>query len=248
MPDSQPTPTPPTPSRSRIAALWRPSRGHLLVAALLLAFGLVITLQIRSRAVEQDYSALRRTELVALLDDLTAESRRLEAEIAELQATRQRLSSGADRQRAARAEAERRRTELSILSGAAPAAGPGVRVVIADPAEAVGEGILLDALEELRDAGAEVIEVNDTVRVVASSWIGAENGRLTMDGVALERPFVIDAIGDPHALTEALRYRGGLTSEIQDEKIGGSVSINSSDRIEIHATREPAVPEFAKPA
>lgn len=243
MPDQESPQTP-----RRIAVLWRPSRGHLMVAVLLAVFGLLVTVQLRSRAGEQDYSGLRRTELVALLDDLTAESRRLEAEIAELRDTQEQLLSGADRQRVAREEAERRRTELSILSGAAPAVGEGIRVVIADPNEAVGETILLSALEELRDAGAEVMEVNDSVRVVASSWIGSDGNQVVMDQIALDRPFVIDAIGDPHALTESLRYRGGLVSEIQDEKIGGTVSIASSDRIEITATREPIVPEFAKPA
>ncbi len=232
----------------RVPAMLRPSRGHLLVAVLLLVFGLIVTMQIRSRAGEQDYSGLRRTELVAILDDLTAESRRLEAEIAQLRTTQQQLLSGADRQRVAREEAERRRKELSILSGAAPAVGEGIRVVIADPNQAVGETVLLDALEELRDAGAEVMEVNDTVRVVANSWIGSDGSRIVMDGVALARPFVIDAIGEPHALTEALRYRGGLVSEIQDEKTGGTVSIDSSDRIEITSVREPSNPEFAKPA
>lgn len=242
-------PEPGTPEAPRqLAALWRPSRGHLLVAVLLLVFGLIVTMQLRSRAGEQDYSGLRRTELVAILDDLTAESRRLEAEIAELRTTQQQLLSGADRQRVAREEAERRRKELSILSGAVPAVGEGVRVVIGDPREAVGETVLLNALEELRDAGAEVMEVNDSIRVVASSWIGSDGTQLVMDGVALDRPFVIDAIGEPHALTEALRYRGGLVSEIQDEKIGGTVSIDSSDRIEITSTRAPTVPEFAKPA
>lgn len=242
-----PEPLPSSPPR-RVAALWRPTRGHLLVAGLLLVFGLLVTLQIRSRSAEADYSGLRRTELVAILDDLTAESRRLEAEIAELRATRQQLLSGVDGQRVAREEAERRRKELSILSGASPAVGEGIRVVIADPRQAVGETVLLDALEELRDAGAEVMEVNDSIRVVASSWIGSNGTQLMMDGVALDRPFVIDAIGDPHALTEALRYRGGLVSEIQDERIGGTVAIDSSERIEITATREPSAPEFAKPA
>lgn len=243
MPEQEPPKVP-----RQVAVLWRPTRGHLLVAVLLLVFGLIVTMQIRSRSGETDYSGLRRTELVAILDDLTAESRRLEAEIAELRTTQQQLLSGADRQRVAREEAERRRRELSILSGSAPAVGEGIRVVIADPRQAVGETVLLNALEELRDAGAEVMEVNDSIRVVASSWIGGDGDRLVMDGVALERPFVIDAIGEPHALTEALRYRGGLVSEIQDDKIGGTVSIDSSDRIEITATREPVVPEFAKPA
>lgn len=244
-----PEPSVPEPGpRSRLSGLWRPSRGHLLVAVILLLCGLLITMQLRSRSGEQDYSGLRRTELVALLDDLTAESRRLEAEIAELRATQQQLLSGADRQRVARNEAERRHKELSILSGSAPAVGEGIHLVIVDPNQAVGETVLLNAIEELRDAGAEVMEVNDRVRVVAGSWVGSDGNQLVMDGVPLERPITIDAIGDPHALTEALRYRGGLVSEIQDDRIGGTVSITPSDHIEIDSTRQPVQPRFAKPA
>ncbi|MDQ7994151.1 MAG: DUF881 domain-containing protein, partial [Propionicimonas sp.] len=190
MPDSPAGRSP----RELARALVRPSRTHLLVAVILLLCGLVITMQVRSKSAEQDYSSLRRTELVAILDDLTAESRRLEAEIAELRNTQQQLRSGADRQQVALAEAERRRSMLAILGGTAPATGEGVRVVIADPNRLVGESTLLNAIGELRDAGAEVIEVNDSVRVVASTWIQARGGDLVMDGTTLERPLVLEAI------------------------------------------------------
>ena len=230
-------------------ALLRPSRAHLLVAVILLLCGLVITLQVRSNSAEQDYSGLRRSELVSILDDLTAESRRLEAEIAELRSTQQQLRGGADRQRVAVAEAERRRSVLAILGGTAPASGEGIRVVITDPNQLVGESVLLNAIGELRDAGAEVIEVNDAVRVVASTWIHSEpDGDLVVDGTTLARPVQLEAIGDPHALTEALRFRGGLVSEIQDPRIGGTVSIVSEPEITVDSVREPVSLRFARPA
>jgi len=235
--------------RELARALVRPSRTHLLVAVILLLCGLAITLQVRSGSAEQDYSSLRRPELVAILDDLTAESRRLEAEIAELRSTQQQLRTGADRQQVALAEAERRRSMLAILGGTAPAAGEGIRVVITDPNRAVGESTLLNTIGELRDAGAEVIEVNDAVRVVASTWIHSEpDGELVMDGTTLARPLQLEAIGDPHALTEALRFRGGLVSEIQDPRIGGTVSIVSESGIAVESVREPVTPRFARPA
>lgn len=237
------------PSLKELArAALRPSRTHLLVAVILLVCGLVITVQVRTQSSEQDYSSLRRTELVAILDDLTAESRRLEAEIAELRDTQDQLRSGAGRQQVALAEAERRRAVLAILGGTAPASGEGVRVVIKDPNRALGESTLLNAIGELRDAGAEVIEVNDTVRVVASSWIQERDGELVMDGVTLQRPLLLEAIGDPHALTEALQFRGGLVSEIQAEPIGGSVSITSAEKVVVESVREPTTPQFARPA
>jgi len=235
--------------RELARALVRPTRSHLLVAVILLLFGLVITLQVRNHSADQDYSSLRRSELVAILDDLTAESRRLEAEIAELRSTQQQLRTGADRRQVALAEAERRRSMLAILGGTAPAAGEGIRVVITDPNHAVGESTLLNAIGELRDAGAEVIEVNDAVRVVASTWVHSQpDGELVVDGTKLARPVQLEAIGDPHALTEALRFRGGLVSEIQDPRIGGTVSIVSDTAIAVDSVREPTTPRFARPA
>ena len=246
MPDQAPAGGGP---REFARTLLRPSRTHLLVAVILLLCGLVITLQVRSNSAEQDYSGLRRYELVAILDDLTAESRRLEAEIAELRSTQQQLRSGADRQRVAVAEAERRRSVLAILSGTAPASGEGIRVVITDPNELVGESVLLNAIGELRDAGAEVIEVNDDVRVVASTWVHSEpDGDLVVDGTTIARPVQLEAIGDPHALTEALRFRGGLVSEIQDPRIGGTVSIVSDPEITVDSVRQALSPRFARPA
>jgi uncharacterized protein YlxW (UPF0749 family) len=247
MPDAEPAVKPRRrPLRSVAAMLLRPTRGHLLVAAILLLCAFAVTIQLRARAEQQDYSTLRRTELIALLDDLTAESRRLEAEVIQLERTEAELRTGVDRQQLAQAEVDRRRTELGILAGTLPAVGDGVRVVISDPSGVVGESILLDALEELRDAGAEVIEVNDQVRVVASTWVSDANGQLTIDGTRLSRPITLDVIGDPHALTEALSFRGGLVSEITD--VGGSVTITGEDEISVTAVRATTEPRFARPA
>lgn len=226
----------------------KPSRTQLVVGVILLLCALAVTLQVRTSADDQDYSTLRRTELVQMLDDLNAESRRLEAEIAALEATRLQLQSGVDRQRVAREEAQKRYDVLSILGGTTPAEGPGIRITIQDPSERVTPEIILNALEELRDAGAEVIEINDTVRVVASTWVGTGDNGLMVDGIALSRPIVIEVIGEPHALSEAVRFRGGLASEVSDERIGGLVSVVSDNKIVISALRTPREAEFARPA
>ena len=60
------------------------------------------------------HASARREDLIQLLDGLSAESRRLEGEITQLEQTRSNLRSGADTQRVARAEAERHLIELSI--------------------------------------------------------------------------------------------------------------------------------------
>lgn len=234
--------------RRALAEFIRPSRSQLVTGLILLVCALAVTLQLRSTAADEDYSSLRRIDLIAMLDDLNAESRSLEAEIASLEATKLQLQSGVDRQQVARQEAQKRFDVLSILGGTVAAEGPGIRVTINDPRRAVTPEILLNALGELRDAGAEVIEINDTVRVVASTWVGAEPGGLSIDGVAVSRPIVLDVIGESHALTEAVRFRGGLASEVADERIGGEVAVVTESKITISALHRPRPFEFARPA
>jgi uncharacterized protein YlxW (UPF0749 family) len=230
-------------------AFLHPGKGQLIAAAILLLVGIAGVMQIRINTSDATYSSARREDLIQLLDGLGAESRRLEGEIAELERTRTNLLSGADKKRTAREESRKRVQDLSILAGTVPADGPGIRMLIADPAGRVDAEVLLDAVEELRDAGAEVIEINDTARVVASTWFGRdEQGGLLVDGTPITRPITIEAIGDPHSLEEAARFRGGIVSEIEGPRIGGQVQIARPEPVAIdslHATNEN---QYARPA
>jgi uncharacterized protein YlxW (UPF0749 family) len=234
--------------REMLRDFLKPGRAQVIFAAILLICGLAVAMQVRTQRDETDYSSLRRADLVQMLDDLTAESRRLEAEIAELEDTRQRLQSGADTQKVAREEAQRRLDVLSILGGTVPAQGRGVRITINDPQAKVTPEVLLNAVEEMRDAGAEVIAINNSIRVVASTWFGTAASGLVVDGSVVTRPIVIEVIGDPHALTEAARFRGGLVSEVQGPRVGGEVSITTEERLVIQAVLRPRPNQFAKPA
>jgi uncharacterized protein YlxW (UPF0749 family) len=231
-----------------VASLRHPGRGQILAAIILFIVGAAGVMQVRISATDDTYSSARREDLIQLLDGLSAESRRLEGEITQLEQTRSNLQSGADTQRVARSEAERHLIELSILAGTAPAEGRGIRMRIADPNAAVDAGVLLDAVEEMRDAGAEVIEVNNTIRVVGSTWFGSDARGLVIDGKPVSRPITLEVIGEPHSLEEAARFRGGIVSEITGPKIGGQVQIEQEDRVVIeslHASREN---QYARPA
>jgi len=100
----------------------------------------------------------------------------------------------------------------------------------------------------MRDAGAEVIEVNNTIRIVGSTWFGTDNRALVIDGKPISRPITFEVIGDPNSLEEAAQFRGGIVSEITGPKIGGQVSIERENRLVIeslHTTREN---QYARPA
>lgn len=225
-----------------------PGRGQILAAVILFVVGAAGAMQIRSNATDDTYASARREDLIQLLDGLSSESRRLEGEITQLEQTRSNLQSGADTQRVARQEAEKHLSELSILAGTAPAEGPGIRMRIADPKAAVDAGVLLDAVEEMRDAGAEVIEVNNTIRVVASTWFGSDGHGLVIDGKPVTRPITMEVIGEPHSLEEAARFRGGIVSEITGPRIGGQVQIEQQNRVVIESLHAASENQYARPA
>lgn len=233
--------------RQMLRDLIRPHRSQLLVACLLLLCGLALTVQVSGRDQEQ-YAGLRQEELVAVLDSLTSESRRLETQIAELEATRDQLRSGADASQVALQESQRRLDELELLAGTVRAEGPGIQVTISDPSGRITTDIVLSAIEELRDAGAEVIEFNDRVRIVAHSWVGIADGGLVIDGTTLHQPYTIEAIGDPDTLAEAMRFRGGLVSRIESDRVQGTARVDRPGVVRIDSVATARTPRFARPA
>lgn len=243
-----PQPLPDHPRGRLWTTFWRPGRGQLIAAVILFVVGMGAVLQVRINTADDTYTTARREDLVQLLDGLGTESRRLEGEIAQLERTHTSLQSGADTQRVARAEAEKRVQVLSILAGTAPAEGPGIRMRIADPAGKVDADVLLNAVEEMRDAGAEVIEINNSVRVVASTWFGTTAKGLVVDGLPVTSPITIEVIGDPHSLAEAANFRGGIVSEITGPPINGQVQIEQLDRVVVESLHALRQTQYAQPA
>lgn len=239
---------PASPLRSHMRAFMRPGRGQMVVAVVLALTAMLVVLTLRTQAAQPEHANLRREELIQLLDGMSAETRRLEAEIRNLQSTRDELASGAEGAEAAELEARRRLDVLQILAGTVPVHGPGIRITIEDPQHDVSPELLLDALEELRDAGAEVIEFNDQVRVVASTWLGLDDkGRLVADDQVLEVPITIEAIGDPPTLEAGARFRGGLVSQLEGERVRGTVTIEQLDDVRIDSLATVSENEFALP-
>lgn len=237
-----------TPRRNLLREFFRPSRGQFVVGLVLFLTALTVVLTLRSQATQPEFSNVRQQDLIQLLDNVTGETRRLEDQVRELELARTELLSGADRDQAAREEATRRLEHAQIIAGTVPATGPGIRIQIEDPGRRFTAEHLLDAVEELRDAGAEVIELNDSVRLVMNTYFGTdERGAITAGGEPLAAPYVIDAIGDPATLEAGARFRGGLVSEVEGERVGGSVTIEQLQSIEITSVVEVVDPQFARP-
>ena len=228
------------------ALISRPGRAQIVVAGLLVVLGFAAVVQVQTIREDEDFAGYRRGELVQLLDSLNAAQERVTGDLAELNETKDGLESSNRRTKAAQEAARREAKTLAILSGTVPVTGPGIRITISDSENAVGASILLNAIEELRDAGAEAIQINSAARIIAQTYFVDSDRGIRVDGRELTRPFVIDVIGDTDTLSEAVKFRGGLIDEV--ELVGATAEVEQVASLDITALSDPRQPEYAQPS
>ena len=228
-----------------LRALRRASLSQVIVAILIggLAFAMVVQIQHDD---SDDYSNVRGDDLVELLKSLDAANERLGTQIDELTATRNGLLNSTKRSEEAEKQAKLRAEQLAILAGTSGATGPGVEVVINDPDKDIDASALLDAVEKLRDAGAEAIAINGVARVVAQTYILDDDDQIRVGGREINRPFRIEAIGDASTLSGAVRFPGGLIDGITTR--GGTATVAEKKKVTITALADVKTPEYARPS
>lgn len=226
----------------------RISGAGVLIGVLLALLGFAFVVQVRSNATDTTYAAARESDLLQILSDLDSTERRLNQDISTLQQTKQELQSGAASRDAALAEAKGRADELGILAGTLKAKGPGLTLQFVENTGTIKAGTLLNAVQELRGAGAEALEIDGTggsVRIIASTSFVDADGGVRVDGRRLTGPYTIKAIGDPAAMRPAVEIHGGVVAGVTRD--GGNVIVNQRDVVEINETRPPPELQFAKP-
>jgi uncharacterized protein YlxW (UPF0749 family) len=243
------TEAPPPSGRERLAALLgsRPTGPQLLVGILLALLGFALALQVRSTRTDPTLEGARQSDLVRILDDVSERAERLQAESRSLEALLADLTSGTDKSRAALQDAQDRTATLGILAGTVPAEGPGIQLTITGPRDAVTSSMMLDTVQELRDAGAEAMQIADdeaSIRVVAETHLADDADGITVDGQQLSIPYRVLAIGDPRTLSAALDIPGGVLDTLGRVDADGTVS--QLDQVVIDAIRVRTEPEFAR--
>jgi uncharacterized protein YlxW (UPF0749 family) len=229
----------------RLLKMSRPrgTRANLLSALLAMLLGAGIAAQVQLTN-QRGLDELSQPDLVRLLDDVSLRSSRLDQQVRELETTRDRLKSGTGTAGEALEQAQKRVDTLGILAGTIGAKGPGITLRISDPTNQVTGPIVLDIIQELRDAGAEAIDVGG-VRVVASSFVGDRDGEILIDGTQVSRPLVIKVIGDSKTLSSAMTIPGGIVESVRQK--GANATITESSLIEIRSLHRPTDMTHAKP-
>lgn len=209
----------------------------VLIVLLCATLGFGFAIQINNPT--SSYEAMSEDELTRLISETSMQVQNLEQRKTELTNQLDSLKAAADKQQEAERIARENEETSGLLSGRLPAQGKGVIITVSKGSKAqVDAATMFQLLEELRNAGVEVMALN-SVRVVTSTYVVETKNGLESDGVALKAPYTIKAIGDPQNLQNAVNIAGGVGSRLK-VRFGANVQVTSSDKViinEVHASR-----------
>ncbi|WP_225827896.1 DUF881 domain-containing protein [Streptomyces naphthomycinicus] len=246
-PAAEEQPQQPLTGRQRLVkGLWPPrfTRAQLIVALLLFGLGFGLAVQVASNSdTDSALRGARQEDLVRILDELDSRTQRLEDEKQGLEKQRSELQTSSDQAAEARKQTAEKERQLGILAGTVAAQGPGITMTIEDTKGTVEADMLLDAIQELRAAGAEAIQVNG-VRVVAGTYFTDSGKSVSVDGNKINAPYRFKVIGKPQDLEPALNIPGGVVQTLEKEQ--ATVNVERSDKIVVDALRQAKRPDYAR--
>jgi uncharacterized protein YlxW (UPF0749 family) len=165
-----------------------------------------------------------------LISNLVEGNARLRQEVADLEAQLSNYRTATNQSRLQAMSDDLNR--LKILNGVVQVSGPGVQVTLDGPATVLD---LQDLLNELRNAGAEALALNDR-RIIASSVIlPMPDSSIEVDSNITRRPYVFAAIGDAATLETALLRPGGLLAVFSNSREGIKVNIQKRENLSVPA-------------
>ncbi len=218
-------------------------RSLLAVTLVALALGLLLVVQFRTQSVGSGMGELSAQDLTLLVANLNTRNDLLRAEVGDLQRQLGALQTGAATGETSAGQLRLDLARIRSWSGLAPASGPGVQIVISGPLPGAA---IEDLLNELRNAGAEAIAVDD-VRVVTGTVVAGDPGALSVENTPLGDTFTIVAIGHPETLTGSLTRAGGIVSLLAATYPGASVTVAPRDDLQLTATDRDLQPAHGSP-
>lgn len=216
---------------------------QLTIAAVTLALGLLVVVQLRSQAGPAGLAQLSSQDLTVLVANLNGRNDQLRTEVSSLE-----RELGTLNQNRARGEVsvDELRAELSRIrayAGLDPVGGAGVTISISGPID--GSGVE-ELINELRNAGAEAIGAGG-IRVVTGVVVTGPPGAAAIDGTPLGDSFELAVIGAPDKLTGSLTRSGGVIAQLAATQPDVIVTVTPVDRIELSATTRDLVPAHGHP-
>jgi uncharacterized protein YlxW (UPF0749 family) len=218
-------------------------RNQLSLAIVAFLLGGLIVVQLRSQEAGNGLDQLTPTELTVLVGNLNTRNDQLRAEIATTQAELSALQASDSRGDTSVGQLQSDLAKVRAWTGLDPVSGPGVRITVTGGIDAPSVQALVN---ELRNAGAEAIAVND-LRVEPNSVVNGPVGGLLIGSTALGDPFQVSAIGNPETLTGSLTRAGGIVAQLAATAPSAQLIVTPIDMLLLPATTEDLVPAHGRP-
>ena len=220
-------------------------RSQLTVAAVAAILGLLIVVQLRGQTGGSELQSKSAQELTSIVANQNTENDRLRAEVATLQTQLGELQVDRATGATSVGQLESDLGRIRAWAGLDPIAGHGVQITISG--EIAGAAVD-DLVNELRNAGAEAIAIDD-LRVIARTSVSGVPGSLDVDGYLLRDPFTIRAIGRPETLVGSLTRVGGIIAQLSATNPAAVVDVKPVDQpMTLPASRRDLVPAHGHPA
>ena len=221
----------------------RRRRSQITIAAVTFLLGLLAVKQFQIQSTGTAFAGLSSQDLTVLVANLNDRNDQLRGEITTLERELQTLSQNEQRGEASVDELRADLRRVRLYAGADPANGPGVSILVTGPVD--GDGI--DGLiNELRNAGAEAMAIED-VRIVPGVVAVGPAGGAVVEDAPLGDPFTIVAIGAPDKLTGSLTRSGGIIAQLAATQPDVGVEVTPLDHISVPATDRTLVPAHGRP-
>jgi uncharacterized protein YlxW (UPF0749 family) len=221
----------------------RAPRSQALVAAVALLLGLLVVAQIRAQSGNNTLAGMSSQDLTFLVANLNTRNEQLRREIATLERQLSSLELGGSRGASSVNQIQADLDRIRAWAGLDRIAGGGIAITISGP---IGPRAIEDLVNELRNAGAEAIAI-DEVRVVPGTVIGGLPGSVSVDDTALDDPLTIRAIGSSETLTGSLARAGGIIAQLAATAPAATIDVKEVDRMILPATVRNLVPSHGRP-
>ncbi|HEX3026426.1 MAG TPA: DUF881 domain-containing protein [Clostridia bacterium] len=213
----------------------------LLLICFILGFGLTIQIksvyQLNSGAASNDIK--RAEDLQKRVSELGQKNKDLYNQVEKLQSALDDYRAKAAKSGSYADTLNKQLQDAEILAGLADVHGKGVIVTLDDAEQSastnafvVHDSDILQVLNELRDAGAEALSINDE-RILSTSEVRCAGNTISVNDNRYSAPFVIKAIGNPDKLRSAIMMKDGIADVLG--QWGIKVNVESSDGLYIKA-------------
>lgn len=216
---------------------------QLTLMAVALLLGLLVVVQLRSQAGGSGLAQLSSQDLTVLVANLNARNDQLRREGSSLERELGTLTANQSRGDVSLDEIMADLQRVRAYAGLDPVTGPGVTISIRGGID--GSGVE-ELLNELRNAGAEAIEVGD-IRVVTGIVVTGAAGEAQVGGTRFGDAFELAAIGAPDKLTGSLTRSGGVIAQLAATEPDVVITVTPVDRLEMAATTRNLVPAHGRP-